>query len=114
MCDQRGLSWNYIETFDGMSLPSTLEQLWLGGNMFESLAGVEFPSSLTLLYVHNLPLSTIMGASFPNAIKNLYVSEVPSRTHAVSLASNEISFAWLGPKEPAELRAHIARGRDVP
>jgi Leucine-rich repeat (LRR) protein len=108
------LSWNYIETFDGMNLPSTLTELWLGGNLFESLAGVEFPSSLSLLYVHDLPLSSVMGVSFPASIKNLYESLARCRAATIASLSDLTTVEWPGPQEPAELQAHVARQCHVP
>lgn len=56
-----------------MNLPTSLQQLYIGGNMFTSLSGASFPSALSLLYAHNLPLKSLDGATFPSSIEYLYV-----------------------------------------
>lgn len=62
-----------MTSFDGMNLPSTLTDLYIGGNSFTSLADASFTDNLTLLYVHNLPLKSLSDATLPDSIQYLYV-----------------------------------------
>lgn len=113
----RDLSWNSIKSFDGLSLPSTVTDLYVGGNKITSLKGT-FPNTLKLLYVHDLPLAaSLSDATLSNSIAYLCVTVC---VFVWSLESNE-ALTRLSPlllpcvcrQVARELGTHDTRQRQV-